>query len=116
MGRLFEALQEPSLRVCLLMADAPCHGLTNGGVDDSYKYHEGVEQAQRAREVVREVFVRGGAELVFCNPGGYLSTSNMVEEFNRLLGPVHSHVDEASAPPTRMPCARRPQAPRILAR
>jgi hypothetical protein len=46
-GQLFEALPEPSLRVCLLMADAPCHGMTEGGVGDSHKYHLGVEQAQR---------------------------------------------------------------------
>jgi hypothetical protein len=97
-GQLFEALPEPSLRVCLLMADAPCHGMTEGGVGDSHKYHLGVEQAQRAREVVQEVLVRGGVELVVCNPGGNMSTSRMVQEFNRLLVPVNSHVDEASAP------------------
>ena len=108
-GRLFEALGEPSLRLCVLMADAPCHGMTACGELDHHKRHGGRDQAERAREVVQEVFVRGGAELVLCNPGSRASTSRMVEEFNALLGPVHSHVDEASA-------LARPACPRAVCR
>jgi hypothetical protein len=38
----------------------------------------GLWQAERARQIVRNVFVEGGAELLVCNPGGNMSTDHMV--------------------------------------
>ncbi len=38
-GRLFEALAEPSLRVCLLLADAPCHGMEDRPDPDFNQRH-----------------------------------------------------------------------------
>jgi hypothetical protein len=90
-GRLFDLLGEPSLRVCLLLADAPCHGLAGSG-----DAHGGPAEAARARAVVRRVFAEGGAELVVCDASGRRMLEGMAAEFDRVLGEAHSYVDQVS--------------------
>jgi hypothetical protein len=42
-GRLFEGLGQPSVRLCVLLADAPCHGMA-GAEKDTYQTHDGMDQ------------------------------------------------------------------------
>jgi hypothetical protein len=51
-------------------------------------------QAEHARSVVKKVLVDGGVELILCNPGGNMATDTMAAEFDALLRPAGSFVDE----------------------
>jgi hypothetical protein len=52
-GLLFAALAEPSARLCLLMTDAPCHGMAGHNGHDSHETFRGVDQV-RGKEGGRE--------------------------------------------------------------
>ena len=96
-GELFAARMLPSLRMCVLLADAPCHGegLNSGGGGDSHPTHRGVDQRSRTLDAVRNVFGRGGAELMFCKCSAH-DVDRMVKGFDEVLGAFHTFVDDFS--------------------
>ena len=93
-NELFRRRTLPSLRMCLWMADAPCHGrgLNSGG--DYHSSEGGVDQAERTLALVREVFGQGRAELLFAKCAGGYDVEKMVKAFDSELGKYHTFVDE----------------------
>jgi hypothetical protein len=92
-GKLFAARTLPSLRMCVLMTDAPCHGegLNSGG--DMHPKHKGVDQKERTLNAVRTVFGQGGVELLFGKCGAH-DVDKMVKAFDGVFGAFHTFVDD----------------------
>jgi hypothetical protein len=88
---LFAERVVPSLRMCLLITDAPCHGVGSG---DERPHFGGVDQLERTLRAVRALCVDGGAELLLCNAGGGGRLEAMVRVFDGVLGAAGTFVDE----------------------
>jgi len=92
-GKLFAARTLPSLRMCVLMADAPCHGEGLNSGHDDHPAHKGVDQKERTLNAVRTVFGQGGVELLFCKCGAH-DVDKMVKAFDGVLGAFHTFLDD----------------------
>eukprot|EP00658_Telonema_sp_P-2_P066648 TRINITY_DN55618_c0_g1_i1.p1 TRINITY_DN55618_c0_g1~~TRINITY_DN55618_c0_g1_i1.p1 ORF type:complete len:234 (+),score=48.20 TRINITY_DN55618_c0_g1_i1:194-895(+) len=76
--------------MAVLIADAPCHGVGCGG--DKHVKENGVHQGDKIKRQVEQIFVQGGAELVFCRCGDY-QTECMVEAFDKVLSAGRTFMD-----------------------
>ena len=81
---LFAEREAPSIKMTVLIADAPCHGIPDYS-GDRYVTHNGTNQLTRLQSQLRDIFVQGGAELMLARCGFSGGLDRMVEEFDKVL-------------------------------
>ena len=94
-AKLFADRDQPSIKVVVVIADAPCHGIPGGNGDDHMMWG-GVDQAAEMRTQLHDMFVDGGAELMFARCGGGITTTMMCEEFDKILATGRTFMEEFS--------------------
>jgi len=93
--KLFDSC-ENSLKVVLLVADAPAHGFCEN--DDKHLVHNGINQSKRLMKVAHDLFVQKGAELLFCDVGYGRCNDKMVDALDKVLKEHGTFVDRFDIP------------------